>query len=467
MSDIGATCDDERMRTSARTNLLRPSCPLLSDLPGLGEARAWGEALAVDLLAYRSRRLRWADIDPGCLLTGPPGTGKTTFAKALAATCQVPIVSASFAHWQRSGEGHLGNTLKAMHDDFTAACRAAPCILFIDEIDSLPRRASGNRFDSYMTAVVNGLLQELDGVEGREGVIVIAACNHADNIDEAVLRAGRLDRTIQLSMPSVPELARIYRYHLGNDALGQSDLSSVAALSVGASAADVARCVREARRLARRAQRPLSTSDLMTCVMARAPRLDPRTRRRRAVYEAGRAAILLHMEMSSDITASMMSNRPQPLRIPCIGPTSTATRSEVEAAGIALLAGRAAEEVILGHASSCCGGGEESDLARVTHLFRTTLTQWGLSKGSPAWSSTSMSIHPAINEELNAMLSIAMDRARHLVCVNRLLIEGLACHLDKHCVLAHDQIAAIATHFYADTNGDSRSMSPQVRVWSN
>ncbi len=78
-----------------------------------------------------------------------------------------------------------------------------------------------------------------------------------------------------------------------------------------------------------------------------------------------------------------------------------------------------------------------------------------------------MSIHPAINEELNAMLSIAMDRARHLVCVNRLLIEGLACHLDKHCVLAHDQIAAIATHFYADTNGDSRSMSPQVRVWSN
>lgn len=442
MSD---TIPDQHPPT-AQSNLLQPSRPLLEELPGLGEARDWGEALAADLAAYRSCEIRWKDIDPGCLLTGPPGTGKTTFAKALAATCQIPIVSASYAHWQRAGEGNLGDTLQAMHQDFKTACRAAPCILFIDEIDSLPRRGGGGRHDLYMTAVVNGLLQELDGVEGRAGVIVIAACNNADNIDEAVLRAGRLDRSIRLSLPSIADLARIYQYHLGNDALRVTDLPSVAALSAGASAADVARNVREARRIARRARRALATSDLIAAVMARAPRLDPCTRRRRAVHEAGKAAALLHMQLSSDITASILNAPPQPVQFSCIGPSANPTRHEVENVGIALLAGRAAEDVLLGQASTCSGGGPDSDLARVTRLFRTALTQWGLGNGIPFWvevRDSSSGPPSAIADELKAMLAIAFDRARRRAHMDRPLVEALASHLERHSVLTHDQITAI------------------------
>lgn len=465
------SCPDAIAAPSTRSNILRPTRPVLSELPGLGPARPWGEALAQDLAAFRAGQLLWTDVDPGCLLTGPPGTGKTTFAKALAATCQVPIVSASFAHWQRSGEGHLGDTLEAMHRDFAAACRAAPCILFIDEIDSLPRRRSGGKAEVYMNAVVNGLLQELDGVEGREGVIVIAACNNADNIDEAVLRAGRLDRTLHLMLPSVADLGRIYQYHLGHDAPGRLDLTSVAALSAGASAADVARNVREARRIARRARRSLATPDLIAALMARAPRLDPCTRRRRAVHEAGRAAALLTMELASDISVSLLTPHSQPPRFNCVGAAAAPTRHDVEAAGIALMAGRAAEEVLLGQASACCGGGPESHLANVTRLFRTALTRWGLGRGTPVWLSDEAapsSLPPAIADELTAMLAIAADRARHLASMNRSLIEALAQHLEKHHVLTHDQIRAIAAMEGDNPGHQSKAMSgPRGRGWRN
>src|SRR6266545_393856 len=113
----------------------RPLRPLLQDLNGMDKARAWGEALVRDLADYKEKRVGWAEVDRGAVLYGPPGCGKTTFAKALAASGSVPLITASYAKWQRARDGHLGDLLAAMARDFKSAKIQAPSILFIDELD--------------------------------------------------------------------------------------------------------------------------------------------------------------------------------------------------------------------------------------------------------------------------------------------------------------------------------------------
>ena len=113
------------------------------------------------------------------MLGGVPGTGKTTFAKALAASCNVPLIATSYSVWQRGDDGHLGNVLTAIHEDFKRAIESAPSILFIDEIDMMPSREHQNhRHRDWWDAIVGALLQELDGIVSREGVVVIAAINY-------------------------------------------------------------------------------------------------------------------------------------------------------------------------------------------------------------------------------------------------------------------------------------------------
>lgn len=182
--------------------------PSLEELDGYGEAKAWGLELAADLADLKAGRIGWEDVDhKGLLLSGPPGVGKTAFAKALAKTAAVPLVSTSVAEWNASQ--YLSGTLQAMRKAFDEAARRAPSILFIDEADGISDRARiSGEYLEYWTQVVNCLLELLAGVSGREGVVVIAATNHPDRIDAAIKRAGRLDREIAIARPDAPGVRR-------------------------------------------------------------------------------------------------------------------------------------------------------------------------------------------------------------------------------------------------------------------
>ena len=150
------------------------------------------------------------------LLSGPPGTGKTTFARALCNTLQVPLLVTSVMTWLEPS--HLGDVLKRMKLAFEEAEENKPVILFVDEIDALGRRQSADRaYADYWNAVVNRALELLDGVTAHEGVIVVGATNRPENLDPALLRSGRLERHVRIGLPDTEALVGILAHHLGED----------------------------------------------------------------------------------------------------------------------------------------------------------------------------------------------------------------------------------------------------------
>lgn len=185
-------------------------------LAGYGDARQWALDLKTDLEAYNDKEVEWSDLSSRLLLSGPPGTGKTTFARALCNTLSVPLIATSVARWLETS--HLGDVLAAMNTTFEQARESAPCILFIDEVDNIGSRGSGDRaYDDYWSSIVNRMLELLDGAAKTEGVIVIGATNRPDKIDPAILRSGRLEKHIVVPPPDTDALVQIIAHHLGSD----------------------------------------------------------------------------------------------------------------------------------------------------------------------------------------------------------------------------------------------------------
>ncbi|WP_107341377.1 ATP-binding protein [Agrobacterium pusense] len=185
-------------------------------LSGYGRAKDWALDLKVDLDDYRASILAWSEMSTKLLLSGPPGTGKTTFARALCNSLQIPLVVTSVSTWLQGG--HLNDVIDRMSKTFVEARAMAPAILFIDEIDGIGKRQPAEReYADYWNTVVNKALELLDGAIKNEGLIVVGATNRPDHIDEAIKRSGRLETHIEIPRPDVPTLAEILAHHLGDD----------------------------------------------------------------------------------------------------------------------------------------------------------------------------------------------------------------------------------------------------------
>lgn len=186
-------------------------------LSGYGAARDWALDLKADLALWREGALDWSEMSTKLLLSGPPGTGKTTYAKALCNTLQVPLLVTSVANWLEPG--YLGDVLQRMSGAFAHAKRQAPSILFIDEIDNIGTRLSDRErsYSDYWVSLVNRLLELLDGAAKSEGVVIVAATNLPEKIDPALLRSGRLETHVRIPIPDLETLGGILAHHLGRD----------------------------------------------------------------------------------------------------------------------------------------------------------------------------------------------------------------------------------------------------------
>ena len=369
----------------ARTRDTGRPGPRLEQLDGMPDAKAWGMRLVRDVDDYRAGKIGWPDMDRGLLLHGAPGTGKGLFVEALARSCNLHLVATSFAAWQSAKTGHLGDCLSAMRADFEKARRLAPCILYIDELDAIGSREGGEReYRDYWTAVITGLLELLDGVGDREGVLVVGATNHPNALDPALVRSGRFDRSIGIPLPDMTALAGIMRYHMGPDLAGEN-LAAAAKLAIGSTGADCARFARGARQIARQAGRPVTMADLSSAITGPKKCRPPDALLRIALHEAGHAVAAAVVRPGKLVGASIVDRGNVGGSVYSVAHRIPSDRAAVRVEIAELLSGRAAEEVILGDASGGSGGSRDSDLALATTLAVAEETALGLGGSGLLW----------------------------------------------------------------------------------
>ncbi len=393
--------------------------PRLQDLAGYGPVLDWGLAAAADLAAFARGAIPWSACEQAILLVGEPGTGKSSFAGSLARQAGVPLVAGSLARWQGTGDAHLGTTLKAMRAFFEEARKAAPCVALIDELDSFgDRRKSTHRDRDYWTLLINGLLECLDGVDGRAGILLVGTTNASDRIDPAILRSGRFDRCMLIPLPSVRDLAAILRHHLGGD-LADMDLTEAAGRAAGGTGADCAAWVRRARSRARRAQRDLAPADLLAEIAASDGSPNRTDDFRVSVHESGHALVARALGLE---VRTIALHRVHGL----LGVTQVTTRAMYPTRGQlrdlikVQLAGRAAEILVFGDPSN----GSAADLAAATEICSRMHCNWGLEGGIAVRSLEAMSgeVATAIERDLRW----ASDAATSILTECRADLDKLA-----------------------------------------
>ena len=424
----------------------------LDRLHGVEEAKRWATDLKTDLARYHAGELAWSQLSCGLLLAGPPGTAKTTLAGAIASFCGLAFIPTSYAAWQRTGSGHLGEVTKAMAACFTEARARKPALLFIDELDSVGSRGEDGKRSDWWRAVINALLPLLDGNDDNEGVIFMAASNHPELIDPAILRSGRLEERIILRLPDTDALARIYRDQLEGELADGVDLTRIGRLSTGITGADVVKLCNTARRRARNAARSVTEEDLLAAISGGPFSRSPEWRRRIAIHEAGHAIIaLLYQDLELEhATVVDRGNIGGGVSMAMRGDRAV-TPAMFDAYLTAILAGRAAEEVLLGEISAGAGGHQGSDLSRATLLAAEAELSLGLHQQGLIWYAPQsaeqraalFARRPDLEQAVRARLDRAYAQAVKLIRAKAPLVHRLAERLLVAKVLTGAEVAAL------------------------
>ncbi|WP_320197091.1 AAA family ATPase [Agrobacterium rosae] len=426
--------------------------PRLENLVGYGEAKTWGLSLARDIAAWKDGKLDWSDLDRGLLLSGAPGTGKTMFAGALARSCGAHLVATSVARWQAAG--HLDDTLKAMRKCFDEANAQKPSILFVDEFDGIGDRdrVAGTEHETYWRQVINFLLELIDGHDKLEGVIVIGATNSPDAIDAALLRPGRLDRHIRILLPDTEERKHLSRSYFGAQ-LSDREVDAIAAATVGLTGAHFQTVGRDAKRLARAEGRAVSFADVMSALPP-ARKITGGERRTIAIHEAGHAVVgvRLGVGLLNTVAVPWEAHAGQPLGFAHFELEEDQLRERQGCLDhvALLLAGRAAEEVILGTAFDGAGDAEGCDLHKASDLATRMEVQLGMGEGLGYFNLTSIEqrdrfrrSNPGVAARVERVLVREMERSQEIVTRFRNAIEKIADVLVEKAVIEGDEVRSI------------------------
>jgi hypothetical protein len=453
-SDAGLVASRIAAAVQAKTRMSRPGevLPDMAEAVEFGDARLFAMELKQDLVDLRSGLIGEEAVDKGICLYGPPGTGKTVWARSLGEYLGVPVVVASMGDFFANGSGYLDSVIKAQRAAFERARACAPSVLFIDEIDALPNvEELGSRGRDWWTPVINDFLGLLDGAASdRNGVIVVGATNRVAGVSPSVLRPGRLERAVYMGPPSPEGVVRIIRHHLGPD-LADADLTEIGAICHGLqmTGAVLMEHVRAAKRHARRAKRPMEVRDLLDCILPPSPLSGP-DKRRVAVHEAGHA-LIGYLNMPREFVSVTMGGG-----IASAGGSTVfdmtasqiRTRRDLEARVEMLLAGRAAEQVLLGDASTGAGGTGESDIARATEELAAASLSYGLGKRllwrcDPSEAVRRLDIDRELRSEVEADLAALAEAALATVRSRREAVQAIADALQERRTLSAAEVAGI------------------------
>lgn len=407
-----------------------------------------------------------AKIPSGVLLEGPPGTGKTLLAKAVAGEAGVPFFSISGSDFV---EMFVGVGASRVRDLFDQAKKAAPSIIFIDEIDAVGRRRGSGMGGGHdeREQTLNQLLVEMDGFNGDEGVIVMAATNRADVLDPALLRPGRFDRKILVGAPDVKGREAILRVHARNKPLGPDvDLKEIAKQTPGFVGADLANLLNEAALLAaRRNENEISAADVDEAedrVIAGPAKRDqvvsPKEREIVAYHEAGHTIVGLVLNDARVVHKVTIVPRGRAGGYAIMLPREdqmlmSKKNAEEQIAG--LMGGRAAEEIIFHSQSS----GASNDFEQATQIARAMVTQYGMSDkigpvelqssgqvfAGQGYDQAGYSEHTAalVDEEIKRILNEGHEQALHIIETHREQHKLIAEALLKYETLNEKQILSL------------------------
>ena len=445
-----------------------------ADVAGQDEAK---ESL-VEIIDFLHNPQKYAAIGAklpkGALLVGPPGTGKTLLAKAVAGEANVPFFSISGSDFV---EMFVGVGACRVRDLFKEAAKVVPCIVFIDEIDTIGRtRDSKFGGNDEREQTLNQLLAEIDGFDSSKGVVILAATNRPEILDKALLRAGRFDRRIIVDRPNLAGRYQTLRVHTKNIKLAEDvDLHKIAQATAGAVGADLANLVNEAAlRAVRMGRKAVNQQDLLTSFEL----VIAGTEKKGTVLTDTEKRIVSYHEVGHALVAALQKHSQPVSKITIVPHTSGAlgytmqmpeeekflsSREELIVELQTMLGGRAAEQVVFGIATT----GASNDIERATELARKMVTQYGMSDklglmalstvSNPYLDGSTMmncadSTSSAADEEIHKLLMDCYADAKKLLVEHRSLLDEIAMYLLSKETITGDE-------FMAYVNADSKKLT--------